>query len=121
VIWFPRIVGILTAVYGASAIARPDVIGRHGGYADWRDPQSGVRLLSTVVGVRDLVSGIAIVAAPAGDALYAALGARVAFDASDAAAFGLMLPSTRGRRMVALVAGGWAALAAASALFAGGG
>lgn len=118
-IWLPRIVGILTALYGVSAVAKPGVIGRHGGYERWREPQSAVRLLSTVVGVRDLVSGVAIVAAPCGGYLYAALGARVAFDYADAAAFGLYLPSDRGRRIVALVAAGWGAVAAVSALFAG--
>lgn len=117
-IWFPRIVGILTAAYGVSAVLAPGVIGRNGGYRGWESRDSGVRLLSTLVGVRDIVSGAAIVAAPRGDALLAALAARVAFDVSDCLAFGTLLPSPSGRRKVAAVAGGWGALAALSALFA---
>jgi hypothetical protein len=117
-IWFPRIVGILTAVYGVSAVFMPGVIGRHGGYRGWESLESGVRLLSAVVGVRDIVSGVAIVAAPRGDTLLAALAARVAFDVSDCVAFGRLLPAPPARRKVAAVAGAWGALAAVSALFA---
>jgi hypothetical protein len=117
-IWFPRIVGILTAAYGVSAVLMPGVIGRHGGYRGWESLESGVRLLSAVVGVRDVVSGVAIVAAPRGDALLAALAARVAFDLSDCVAFGTLLPVPPARRKVAAVAGAWGALAAVSALFA---
>jgi hypothetical protein len=118
VIWIPRIVGLLTAIYGVSAILMPGVIGRHGGYRGWESRESGVRLLSALVGIRDIVSGVAIIAAPRGDALLAALAARVAFDVSDCIAFGTLLPSPAGRRRVAAAAGGWGALAALSALFA---
>ena len=117
-IWFPRIVGLLTAAYGVSAVLIPGVIGRQGGYRGWESRESGVRLLSAVVGVRDIVSGIAILAAPRGDALLAALAARVAFDLSDCVAFGTLLPAPAARRKVAVIAGGWGALAAVSALFA---
>ena len=71
-IWFPRVVGVLTAAYGVSAVAMPGVIGRHGGYRGWESRESAVRLLSAVVGVRDIVSGIAIVVAPSGGVLLAA-------------------------------------------------
>jgi hypothetical protein len=118
VIWIPRIFGALTALYGVSAILMPGVIGRHGGYRGWESRESGVRLLSAVVGVRDVVSGVAIVLAPRGDALLAALAARVAFDLSDAAAFGRLLPSPAARRKIAAVAGAWGALAAVCTLFA---
>jgi hypothetical protein len=118
VIWIPRIVGLLTAIYGVSAILMPGVIGRHGGYHGWESRESGVRLLSAVVGVRDVVSGVAIVLAPRGDALLAALAARVAFDLSDCVAFGTLLPAPAARRKIAAVAAGWGALAAVSALFA---
>jgi hypothetical protein len=117
-IWIPRAVGVLTAAYGVSAVVMPGVIGRHGGYRGWEARESAVRLLSAVVGVRDIVSGIAIVVAPSGGVLLAALGARVAFDLTDCAAFGMLLPEPAARRKVALVAGGWGALAAVSAVFA---
>ena len=117
-IWVPRIVGILTAAYGVSAVLMPSVIGRNGGYRGWESRDSGVRLLSAVVGIRDVVSGVAIVAAPRGEALLAALAARVAFDLTDCVAFGTLLPAPSARRKVAAIAGGWGALAAVSALFA---
>ncbi|MFI5049458.1 MAG: hypothetical protein ACHQEA_06290 [Gaiellales bacterium] len=106
----PRMMGLLTAAYGVSAIARPDIIRRHGEL----DDTDAVRLLSTIVGVRDLVSGTLIVLAPAGRPLTAALGVRVAFDLGDAAAFGTLLPTRRARRKIAGVALGWAALCAAT-------
>lgn len=115
-IWFPRIVGLLTAVYGVSAVVRPDVISRHGELASPDDRRSGVHLLSAIVGIRDVVSGAAILIAPAGGVLLGALGARVALDAGDAAAFGRLLPTPRARRKVAAIALGWAAVAAFSML-----
>ena len=115
-IWFPRIVGLLTALYGVSALLRPDVISRHGELASPDDRRSGVHLLSAIVGIRDVVSGAAILAAPAGGVLLAALGARVALDTGDAVAFGRLLPTPRARRKVAAIALGWAGIAALSML-----
>lgn len=106
----PRTMGLLTAVYGVSAVARPDIMRRHGELED----TDGVRLLSTVVGIRDIVSGTLIVLAPAGRPLTAALGVRVAFDLGDAAAFGTQLPTAHARRKIAAIALGWAALCAAT-------
>jgi hypothetical protein len=119
-IWFPRIVGLLTAVYGVSAVLKPDVIARHGELAEPSDRRSAVALLSVTIGIRDLVSGIAIVLAPAGGVLLAALGARVAFDAGDAASFGRLLPTRFARRKVAAIAVGWGAISALSMIWAGG-
>jgi hypothetical protein len=118
--WFPRIVGLLTAVYGLSALLRPDIISRHGELAPPGDRRAGVHLLSAIVGVRDIVSGAAILVAPVGGVLLGALGARVALDAGDAFAFGRLLPTRRARRKVAAIALGWAAVAALSMLGAGG-
>jgi hypothetical protein len=119
VIWLPRIVGILTAVYGLSAIVRPGVIARHGELDDPAIRRSGVALLSAMVGVRDLVSGVAIVAAPCGGVLLAALAARVTFDAGDAVLFGSLLPTRRARRKIATVALGWGGVSALSMIWAG--
>jgi hypothetical protein len=116
--WIPRVIGVLTALYGISAILRPDVIARHGELADPGDRRSAVSLLSVTVGVRDIVSGAAIVFAPCGGVLLGALGARVAFDVGDAAAFGRLLPTGRARRKVAVIALGWAAVCAVSMLWA---
>jgi len=119
-IWIPRIVGLLTAVYGVSAVLKPDVIARHGELAAPSDRRSAVALLSVTIGIRDLVSGIAIVLAPAGGVLLAALGARVAFDAGDAAAFGNLLPTRIARRKAAAIAVGWGAISALAMIWAGG-
>lgn len=119
-IWFPRIVGVLTAIYGVSALVRPDVISRHGELASPEDRRSGVHLLSAILGIRDVVSGAAILVAPAGGVLLGTLGARVAIDTGDAIAFGRLLPTARARRKVAAIAIGWAAVAALSMLGAGG-
>ena len=118
-IWFPRIVGILTAVYGLTAIAKPEVIARHGELDDPGMRRSGVALLSAIVGVRDLVSGVAIVAAPCGGVLLAALAVRVAFDAGDAVLFGRLLPTRRARRKIATVALGWGGVSALSMIWVG--
>ncbi|HYW29739.1 MAG TPA: hypothetical protein VE824_08015 [Gaiellales bacterium] len=115
-IWFPRLVGVLTAIYGVSALVRPDVIARHGDLASPDDARSGVHLLSAIVGIRDLVSGAAIVVAPAGGVLLGALSARVALDTGDALAFGRLLPTARARRKVTAIALGWAAVTALSML-----
>jgi hypothetical protein len=114
----PRIVGILTALYGVYAILRPDVIGRHGELQSPDDRSSGVALLSATVGVRDLVSGGAIVAAPSGGVLLTALSARVAFDVGDAVVFGSLLPTPAARRKVAAVALGWGSVSAFSMIWA---
>ena len=106
----PRTMGLLTAAYGISAIARPDILRRHGEL----DDTDAVRVLSTVVGIRDVVSGTLILLAPAGRPMTAALGVRVAFDLGDAAAFGTLLPTPRARRKIAAIALGWAALCTAT-------
>lgn len=106
----PRTMGALTLLYGVSAVARPDIIRRHG------DLPAGdaTRLLSTLVGVRDIASGALIVTAPRGRPLTTALALRVAFDLGDAAAFGTLLPTPRARRTIAAVALAWAGLCAAT-------
>lgn len=118
-IWFPRLVGVLTLLYGISALVTPRPIARHVELDDPASPGPATRLLSGTVGVRDIVSGIAIVLAPAGAALAAALGARVAFDAGDALLFGRLSPTSRARRKVAAIAAGWGLVAASSIGFAG--
>jgi hypothetical protein len=116
--WIPRVIGALTALYGISAIVRPDIIARQGELDDPSDRRSGVSLLSATVGIRDVVSGAAIVFAPCGGVLLGALGARVAFDLGDAATFGRLLPTSRARRKVATIALGWATVCAISMLWA---
>jgi hypothetical protein len=102
-----RTFGLATAAYGLYALARPDHLSRHGGLGDPDRPDAGVRTLSRVIGVRDLISGATIAARPG----PGPLALRAAFDLGDAAVFGTQLPTPRARRTVAVVASGWGALA----------
>ncbi len=105
-----RVFGALTFAYGVSALLKPDILARHG---ELGGVTPAVRLLSGTFGVRDMASGAAIVAAPAGAALEAALAARVIADLGDAALFGAFGPTPRARAKIAAVAGGWGAIGAA--------
>jgi hypothetical protein len=106
----PRAMGALTLLYGVSAVARPDVIERHGELL----PSEATRLLSTLVGIRDIVSGTLMLTAPRGRPLQSAVALRVAFDLGDAAAFGTLLPTPGARRKIAAVALAWGGLCAAT-------
>ena len=117
-IWFPRLIGLLTLLYGISAVVTPRPIARHGELDDPRSPGPAVRILSATIGFRDIVSGAAIMAAPCGGVLLAALAARVAFDAGDAAVFGRLAPTPEARRKIAAIALGWGGLSALSMAFA---
>ena len=103
------IYGVATAAYGAYALARPDHLSRHGGLGDPDDPDAAVRVLSRVIGVRDLTSGLLIAASPG----RTPLALRAVFDLGDALVFGTQLPTPRGRRTVAAVAALWGGLALA--------
>jgi hypothetical protein len=113
---FARTFGLLTAAYGVSAILRPGTLARYSGLGDPAAPGATVHALSATIGVRDLCSGAAIVLAPPGRPLRAALVARAAFDAGDAVVFGTLCPTRRARRTIAAVAAGWGLLAAAAAV-----
>ncbi|WP_138761024.1 hypothetical protein [Modestobacter altitudinis] len=101
------LVGAATAGYGAALVAVPTILLRPCGLAETPD----TRLLTRSLGVRDVVLGLALVAAPAGRARRLATGARVVADAGDAAAFGAGLAG-RGARapLVALAAASWGAV-----------
>jgi hypothetical protein len=111
-----RTIGVLTTAYGVSAILRPQTLARWTGLGDPAAPGAAVRALSATIGVRDLCSGAAIVLAPNGRPLRAALLARATLDAGDAIVFGMVCPTRRARVTIAAVAAGWGALAAAAAI-----
>ena len=71
------------------------------------DHDIGARV-ARVLGVRDVLSGLAMIVAPPGPALAVAVAARVASDLSDAASFQGLAPDAQARRKVALAAIGWA-------------
>jgi hypothetical protein len=110
-----RAIGVATAAYGVSALLRPSTLARFTGFGDPASPDAAVRALSATIGVRDLVSGVAITASPAGAPLRALLIARAALDAGDAATFGALSRSPGSRRLIAAVALAWSALALTAA------
>ncbi len=73
-----RAFGAATAAYGVFAIARPQSLAKVGQLGEV-DP--AVRLLSQTIGVRDVLSGLSIMAAPTGRPLATALGVRSLLEA----------------------------------------
>ena len=71
-----------------------------------------------MLGVRDVLSGLAMIVAPPGPALAVAVAARVASDLSDAASFQGLAPDAQARRKVALAAIGWATACAVTGVLA---
>jgi hypothetical protein len=102
------LVGAATAGFSVALAAAPGILLRPCGLADTPD----TRLLTRSLAVRDVVLGLALVAAPAGPLRRLATGARAVADLGDAAAFGTGLAG-RGARapVVALAAASWGALA----------
>ncbi|MEV0804645.1 hypothetical protein AB0I34_43625 [Kribbella sp. NPDC050281] len=109
----PRLLGLLTLGYGAYTAVRPESLVRAAGLADERPIDRSGRVLGTVIGVRDVLSGTAMLIAPAGRPLQAAVIARVACDLTDVAGFGLA-GSPRSRGKVVGIAGAWGLLCAAA-------
>jgi hypothetical protein len=111
---YPRTLGLLTLGYGAYTLARPESLVHAADLAPrGEDVSRSGRTLGRLVGARDLLSGVAMLVAPAGLPLRAAVTARVACDASDVVGFGLSVPP-RSRVKVVAVAAGWGLLCATS-------
>lgn len=108
--FLPRLLGAITAAYGVAITVRPALLGRPCGLPD--TPAN--RTLIGGIGVRDAAIGGAMVLAPRGRALQAAVIARVVADASDAVVFGTQLPATDRRWPIARFALAWAAACALS-------
>jgi hypothetical protein len=110
----PRALGALTAAYGAYTLVRPLSLARVAGLLTHdRTPSSAMRNLGWAIGARDLVSGTALMLAPPGAPLRAALAARVACDAGDAIGFGVSVPPSSRAKVIA-VAAGWGVICAAA-------
>jgi hypothetical protein len=111
---FPRVLGVLTLAYGAYTFVRPESLLRAAGLQppDGSTSRPG-RTLGRLVGTRDVLSGLAMVAARPGPPLEAAVLVRVACDASDVVAFGLSVPR-QSRVKVVAVAAAWGLVCAAS-------
>lgn len=111
---FLRTIGAATAAYGLAITARPEWLARPAGLTDEEgrvaaDTAAVLRPLAW----RDIASGVAMAAAPAGPALRTAAAVRIAADAGDALLLGAALRGDERRKAVG-VAVGWGALAAAA-------
>ena len=111
---FPRALGALTAAYGVYTLARPHSLARLAGLLTADRPASpATRNLGLAIGARDVVSGTAMMLAPSGTALRAALAVRVAFDVGDAIGFGVTVPPSSRAKVIA-VAAGWGLICASA-------
>lgn len=102
-----RTFGVLTAAYGAYALARPEHLQRQAAL----EPATAV-WVGRVVGVRDVVAGVAIVGATTPAARRTVLQVRAALDVVDLAVFGSLATTREGRTRALAAAGSWAMLAA---------
>lgn len=111
---FPRALGALTAAYGVYTLARPHSLARLTGLLTADRPASpATRNLGLAIGARDVVSGTAMMLAPSGTALRAALAVRVAFDVGDAIGFGVTVPPSSRAKVIAVTAG-WGLICASA-------
>ncbi|MFK0181608.1 DUF4267 domain-containing protein [Streptomyces xanthochromogenes] len=111
-----RLLGAATALYGAAVMARPEWLAKP---CDLRlEPDGRVPgdtgLLIRAFGARDLVIGLAMVAATGEGTRRLATWCRVAADTSDALIFGTQLDNRQARLKAAGFAASWAALCALS-------
>ena len=95
--------GAATTAGGAALLAAPALLLRPCGLADTRQSRALVRM----VGMRDVVSGAALVAAAPGSSRRRAVAGRVAFDLTDAAALVAALAGQQRRALVGASAVAW--------------
>jgi hypothetical protein len=110
----PRLLGALTLAYGAAVAARPQVLTKPAGLETAAGPSPRVRRVARAIGMRDVLSGAAMVLAPAGRPLQRAVAVRVACDLGDVIGFGLGSPGARSKAKAVGAAAGWALLCASS-------
>jgi hypothetical protein len=109
-----QLMGLLTAAYGVALIVRPDVLMRPVGI---QDVDTGTRV-ARGLGIRDVVSGLAMIVAPPGPALAAAVAARVASDLSDVVSLRALASDVHAQRNVTIAGTGWATACAVTGVLA---
>ena len=102
--------GAATAGFSAVFVAAPSVLLRPCGIADTRQ----TRALARMVGARDVVSGLAMVAAAPGRARRLAVAGRVASDLTDGVALAAGLAGQDRRGLVSASAVLWGAICLAA-------
>jgi hypothetical protein len=111
-----RVLGVSTIAFGALEFAKPDLWAKPTGITG---PSPAMRTWHQTLGARDLISGLAMVIAPAGPALRAATLFRIVSDSTDALAFGLNAPGAGLKAKAVGAALGYAAVNALSLRWAG--
>ena len=106
-----RVLGVTTIAFGALELAKPDLWAEPTGITG---PSPAMRTWHHTLGIRDVVSGLAMTFAPAGPALRAATLFRIVSDSTDALAFGINAPSARLKGKAVGAALGYAAVNALS-------
>jgi hypothetical protein len=106
-----RALGVATLATGVVEFAKPDVWARPTGLGT---ASPAMRTWHHTLGARDMVSGVAMIAAPAGPPLQAATLFRIVSDLTDALAFGINAPTAKLKAKAAGIAVSYAALNALS-------
>ncbi|MEV8114259.1 hypothetical protein AB0O69_05130 [Streptomyces xiamenensis] len=101
-----RVIGAATAVYGVAVAVRPRLLARPSGLGQDALVDAALR----PVGLRDAVSGTALVLAPEGPALTTAALVRIGADLGDAVVLGRTLDGVWRRRGAVAVSLAWGAL-----------
>jgi len=104
---FTSLVGAATATFSSALVVAPQVLIGPARLVDTADTRTLVRAR----GARDIVTGLALMAAPAGRARRLATAARVLCDWTDAVVFPSALAGRGTRGLVAGSAWAWGALA----------
>lgn len=111
--WFPRLLGIGTAAFGATIVVRPETLAVPCGLTNAAGKTSpGTAVLCRAIGARDVVSGLALVFAPSPNPLRLAVVSRVATDIGDALLLGGLKPEPLTRSTLATLAAGRGLLSA---------
>ncbi|HWM39428.1 MAG TPA: hypothetical protein VNS49_20155 [Streptomyces sp.] len=115
-----RMTGAATALYGLAVTARPELLAAPSGLVDG-DGRTAEHTRTSLrpLAWRDLVCGVAMVAAPRGAALTTATLVRISADFGDALLLGTTLHGRARRRAAVVVSLGWGALSVAGLLAAG--
>jgi hypothetical protein len=113
------VVGTLTAAYGVLELVKPDILAKQT-QMSVSHPHIAhrLRVVSRLMGGRDIISGTALALAKTPGQRRVAAGIRVAFDVIDGIALSAALPQPAPRGKILGITGGWALLSAASAVIA---
>ncbi|GAA1959353.1 hypothetical protein [Amycolatopsis minnesotensis] len=111
-----KVLGVLTAAYGAAVLVRPATLTTPLDLDRGRGVASSLAMLARAMGARDLAIGVAMAVAPAGKPATVAVGARVASDVGDAVIFGTGLAKRNLKVKAVTAASAWGALCAISLL-----